>query len=275
MSTLTTALLRDRLEIIASINAGNSYIDSVPELGDLNEGYRASADAYDWPELRERTCLIPVANVGRYTIPTNFRKARYVRNQNKLVDEIELDELQFSRRKYAIDKVNSDLILKEIPQTAPTAYTLSNAEAAGNAITIELNSVSGLAQGDEIFIDAATAANEEFTFISSIDTTNTTITCRLKRAKAAGDIIYLVRDCIDLGYRKKITLLSATTDVTLLPDSVDYAMLEYSAYKLYDREEEFGIADKHYERWKRDLAEAWYADGKVSTGSATNFGIKL
>ena len=271
--TLTLALLRDRLEIICSLNAGSSYIDSVPELGDINEGYRSSADFFDWPELRERTALIPVANVGRYTLPTNFRKARYVRNQNKLVTEIELDFINQSRRTYAIDKVNSDLILKEIPQTAPTAFTLSNAESAGNVVTVELDTTTGLAQGDEIFIDAATAANEEFTFVSSV-VDSTSITCRLKRAKAAGDIIYLVRDCIDLGYRKKITLLSVAGDVTVLPDSVDYAMLEYSAYKLYDREEEFDIADKHYERWKKDLAEAWYADGKNSTGDVITFGIR-
>ena len=273
MATETLAGLRDRTEAEVKVPTGDAYIDSADELDDVNEAYKAAAYRYDWPELLDRTGLIPVANVGRYTLSTNFRKARYIRNVNLLVKETEFDLFKYTPRSFAIDRVNSDLVLREIPSAAPTSYTLSNSESAGNAVTIELNTSSGLAAGDEIWIDAAAAANEEFTFVSSVPG-STSITARLKRAKAASDILYLVKEIIDVHHYKTITLLSEATDTMILPDAADFIIPHGAAFFYFEREQQYERAKQQLDIFNSRLSETWLSHDKTSTGAVTTFSVR-
>lgn len=272
MATKTLANIRDRLEAEIQIDSSDGYVDSTEQLDDINEAYRMTADEYDWPTLLERTALIPTAAVGRYTLPTNFRKARYVKVLGIEKSECELLHLPHSPDRYAIDRVKSDLVLREIPQTAPTAFTLAGSESAGSAVTIGLDTSTGLSAGDEIFIDAATAANEEFTFVSTVPD-STSITARLKSAKAGSDIIYLVREIIDLQYYKNITALSDTADTLLLPDAVDFIVPIYAASLYFDRQQQFDRAKEKRQLWEERLARAWKAHDKLSTGDVISFSL--
>lgn len=272
MATETLAELRDRQEEEIKVPTGDAYIDSAVQLDDVNEAYKETAYAHNWPQLLTRAGIVAVANVGRYTLPTGFRKARYVRNQNKLVEEMDLDMLSVSRRKYSIDRINSEIILKEIPQSASTAYTLSNAETAASAVTIELDTVSGLSQGDEIFIDSA-AGTDEYAFVSSVSSSATTITARLRANKSASDILYLVREIIDIQYYRTITLLSATTDTMILPDVCDFIVPHYAAGLYFEREQQYDRAEKQFAIWKSRLDAAFISHDKNSTGQVTQFSI--
>ena len=247
-------------------------MDSTPELQDLNEAYQATAYAYNWPSLLVRQGIAKVANLDRYTLPTNFRKARTIKLNNAVLEEVELEFLKRSRGAYVIDQQQNDVILYTVPSSASTAYTLSNAEVAGNAVTIELDTVTGLSTYDEIWIDSA-AGTDEFTMVSSIDTTALTITARLKSAKSAADILYRQDDIIDLNYYRRVTLLSATGDTMLLPQAVDYIVVLYAAYLAYLRLEMYNEATMMLNSWKEQLAEAWRQSGKSSTGAVTSFSI--
>lgn len=263
--------LRDRLELILSINPGDAYIDSTPELEDINESYQMTAYAYDWPSLLDRVGIVKVANVDRYSLPSNFRKARTVKLDGVKLNEVEKEFLERSRQSFTIDQIQDDIIVRPIPNAASDAFTLDNAESAGSAVTIELDTVSGLSQYDEIWIDSATSGQDEFTLVSSVDSDNTTITARLDKAKDASDILYRVKDIIDIQYYKRVALLSSSTDTTLLPGAIDYIMLHYAAFLAYVRLEEFQKAEAQKTIWTRELAEAWRASDANSTGSVTQF----
>lgn len=264
--------LRDRLEAILSIESGNSYIDSTQQLDDINEGYQKTAYAYDWPSLLHRVGIAKVANLDRYGLPATFRKARTVRLDNTVLTPVELEFLKRTPRSYYIDQQQHDIILREIPTSASTPYTLSNAETAANAVTIELDTVSGLSQHDEIWVDSA-SGTDEFTMVSSVSTANTRIVARLDSNKSASDIIYRQNDIIDILFYRRVTLLSAAGDTTLLPGGVDFIMLHYSAAKAYERLEMFDEAEKHRAIWERELAEAWRASDVSSTGEVAEFSI--
>ena len=266
----TLAEIRSRLELELSINTGDSYISSTSELQDINEAYQATAYSYDWPTLLTRTAIVKVANLDRYALPTNFRKARTVRLDGTKLTEVELEFLQRSRRAFAIDGTQFDIIVTPIPTTASTAYTLSNAESAGSAVTIELSSVSGLTALEEIFVDAASLV-DEFTMVSSVDTTNTTITARLHSAKSASDIIYRAKDVIDLLYYRRVTLLSGSTDTMLLPTALDYIVPLKAAALGFARMEMFTESKEKEKQWRDQMSEAWLASDKFHTGAATNF----
>jgi len=264
--------LRDRLELMLSINTGDSYIDSVPELQDINEAYQATAYAYDWPTLLTRTGIAKVANLDRYALPTNFRKARTVRLDDVKLGEVESEFLKRSRRVFTIDAAQNDIIITPIPNAASTAYTFSNSESAGNAITIELNSVSGLSSLEEVWIDSV-SGTDEFTFVSSVNTTNTTITARLFAAKSASDVLYRQKDILDILYYRRVILLSAASDVTLLPQALDYILLFKAAALGFFRLEMFNEAERNEKMWRDQMAEAWLASDRLSTGHATQFSI--
>lgn len=262
--------LRDRLELMLSIPASSAYVDSTAELEDVNQGYELSAYAYDWPSLLDRKGIVKVANLDRYSLPSNFRKARTIKLDNVILTETELEFLKKTRNSYVIDQIQEDIILHEIPSAASTPYTLSNAESAGNAITIELDTVSGLSQHDEIWIDSA-SGTDEFTMVSSVGTLS--IVARLDAAKSASDILYRQNDIIDMLFYKRITLLSAAGDKTMLPGAIDYIMLHASAALAYERLEMFNEAQKQWDLWKERLADAWLATDKNSTGQTTNFSV--
>ena len=183
--------LRVRLELMLSIPASSAYVDSTAELEDINSGYELTAYAYDWPHLLDRVGIIKVANLNRYSLPSNFRKARTVKLDNVILTETELEFLKKTRDSFVIDQIQEDIILHEIPSAASTPYTLSNAESAGNATTIELDTVSGLSQHDEIWIDSA-SGTDEFCFLrawinlSGVSSSNrTTKSTQAKAAKMA------------------------------------------------------------------------------------------
>lgn len=264
--------LRDRLELVMSINAGDAYVDSTAQLEDINEAYQATAYAYDWPSLLTRSGIVKVANLDRYTLPSNFRKARTIRLDGNKLEETELEFLRRSRRSYAIDPIQNDIIVSPIPSAASTAYTLSNAETADNAVIIELSTVSGLSSLEEAWIDSV-SGTDEFTLISSVDTTNTRITARLKYNKSASDILYRQNDIIDLLHYRRVALLSASSDVTLLPGAIDYIMLFKAASIAFGRLEMFDEAAANEKMWRDQLAEAWLATDKLSTGAATTFSV--
>ena len=264
--------LRDRLELMLSINTGDPYVDSTSELQDINEGYQATAYSYDWPQLLTRVGIVKVANLDRYGLPTNFRKSRTVRLDGSKLIEVELESLRRSRQSFTVDPTQNDIIVKPVPTAASTAYTLSNSESAGNAVTIELDTVSGLTAHDEIWVDSA-AGTDEFTMVSSIDTSTTSIVARLFAAKSASDIFYRADDIIDLLFYRRVTLLSASSDTMLLPQSVDYISLFKSASIAFGRLEMYDEAERNEKMWRDQMAEAWLASDKLSTGAATYFSV--
>lgn len=253
-----------------SIPSGSPYVDSIPELDDINEAYQATAYAYDWPSLLPRVGIAKVANLDRYSLPANFRKARTVKLDGVVLTKTEREFLKHTRRGFFIDQVQNDIVLKPVPSAASDVFTLDNAESAGNAVTIELDTVSGLAQHDEIWIDSA-SGTDEFSLVSSVDTSGITITARLDAAKSAGDVIYRAEDIIDIEYYRLITLLSTASDVTLLPAAIDYIMLFKAASLAYTRLEQYAEADKNEERWRNELQVAWLALDKQQTGEVAEF----
>ena len=133
-----------------------------------------------------------------------------------------------------------------------------------------MDTVSGLTAHDEIWVDSA-SGTDEFTMVSAIGTLQ--ITARLFAAKSASDILYRQDDIIDLLFYRRIALLSASSDVTLLPGDVDRVLLHYAAYKGFARLELFDESEKHFKIWERDIAEAWLSSGKNSTGAVTTFSV--
>ena len=262
--------MRDRQELNLSINTGDSYIDSASQLDDINEGYQATADSHDWPSLLTRVGIAKVANVDRYGLPGNFRKARTVKFDGITLHETEQDFIRRTRHSFVIDQVQDDIITNPIPSAASDAFTLDDAESAGNAVTIGLDTVSGLSQHDEIWIDSA-SDTDEFSLVSSVDSSAVEIVARLDSAKSAGDVIYRVLDIIDIKYYRFVTLLSAAGDVTLLPGSLDFIIVKKATSIAFARLEQFAESDKWNAMWERDLAAAWLASDLSSTGASNQF----
>ena len=266
----TLALLRDRLEIILSIDSSSSYVDSTPQLDDINEAYQLTAYRYDWPSLLVRRGIAKVANLDRYSLPTDFRKARTIKLDNVKLREVELEFLKRTRQGFSVDQQQNDIILYTIPSAASTSFSLTNSPSASNTASITFSSVSGLSAHDEVWIDSV-SGTDEFTMVSSIS--GTTVTARLTAAKSSSDILYRQNDIIDLLYYRRVTLLSASGDVTLLPGAIDFIMLHAAAAFAYERLEMFDEAKRHWEIWKERLAEAWLATDKNSSGASNSFGI--
>ena len=90
--------------------------------------------------------------------------------------------------------------------------------------------------------------------------------------------VYLPRmatqnDILDILFYKKIILLSAAGDKTLLPGAIDYIMLHASAALAYERLEMFDEALRQWNLWKERLADAWRALDKNTTGEVITFSI--
>ena len=270
---MATALssLRDRQELMCNIPTGDAYIDSANQLDDIQQAYIQTAYKYDWPDLLIRLVTVPVDENDRYALPSNFRKFRFIFSEGVLVKEVEFDLLDSGWRNYGVDWDANDFVLSEVNTQSTTAYTLSNAETAGSSVVIELNSVSGLSAGDLIWVNGTTT--DEFTRIQSVDSDNTTITARLKNNQSAGDVLYRLSDVIYYGYYRLVNALSAAGDVTLLPDHVDYAMLEYAAYLYFQRNQMFERASVHLKAWQERVSEIWLAMDKSSTGATTEFTV--
>lgn len=266
----TLSEMRDRLELMMSIQSGSAYVDSTPELDDLNEGYQATANAHDWPSLLTRVGIVLTANLNRYALPTNLRKVRTAVLNGILLREVEQEYIKKSRNAYVVDQVQGDIIVSPIPASASTAYALTNSPSAASAASVTFSSVSGLSQYDEVWIDSA-SGTDEFTTINSIS--GTTALMRLITSKSSGDILYRQQEILDiLGY-KFPTLLANSGDKTVLPGALDFIIPMKSASIAYKRLEMFDEADKWEKTWRDAMDEAWLAIDKNSTGEATSFSL--
>ncbi len=262
MATALLSELRDECELLLSVPSGDSYIDSTQQLKDIQRAYEKTSGAYNWPQLLVRVGLPIVANVDRYALPTGFRKFHFLKVEDNLYSETELEFLKKSRRKYAIDRNASQLILSQVPTTASTTYTLSNAESAGSAVSIELDTVSGLSQFEEIFIDSA-SGTDEFTLVSSVGTL--LITARLRAAKSASDVLYRQKAIIDMFYYRNPVALSGASDTMLIPDELDYTVCVYAAGLAFQRLEDYAKADKLFATWEQQVRAAFLAQDAQST----------
>lgn len=273
MANRTLANIRDRLERRTNIPTGDSYIDSQDQLDDINLAYEETAYAHAWPQILKRDATIIVADVNNYALPSDFRKFRYLYAVNDLKRLVEFDKLRFSDHAYAIDEDANDFVLSEIPQTKSTAYTTTNSETAANAVVVELDTVSGLATGDPIWVD--NTGTNEFTFVSSVDTSATTITIRLKNSSTANDILYLTRELVHYQYYKTLTLLASSSDKTILPDVTDYIIPEYAAYLYFTGKEQDKRADTHLKVWQSRLNTAFLSHDKLATGASNEMTIDI
>ena len=255
-----------------SIPASSAYVDSTPQLQDVNEAYHKTAYSWDWPQLLVKRGIRTLAENHKYALPTIplVRKIHYVIVEGVKYEETDLDYVHKMRNRFAIDRSTDEIVLSQRPSTSATQYTMTNAESAGNSVTIELDSTSGLSVGDEIFIDDAT--NPEVTYIQSI-VAGTSITCRLDTSKSASTILYRGKDIIMLAYYRVVTDLSASTDEPLLPSATHFPMLSYACYLAYMRLEQFDEAEKNLTAWKEQMADYWRAFDSNSTGFVTQFTI--
>jgi len=262
--------IRDTLEDILNIQLGDGYIDSTNQLRHINEGYREAAYRYNWPELYLRRGDVITANVDRYTLQSNFRKFDYLYSRGVLMQPTDLGAVRLNQYRYAVDKNSSQYILSDRPTTSSTAYTCSNSETAGTSVVVELDTVSGLSAGDEIYIVSTTP---QFTIIESVDSTNTTITITFSNNISSSNKIYLAKEINSFGFFRTITDLSDAADTPILP-SVAHTIIPYYAAYLYrmDKLEEED-AKKYLEFFDRRLADAFLSHAQTSTGPVGEFSI--
>ena|SRR3990167_1811866 len=267
---MTLSQLRDRLELLLSINTGDSYIDSQSELDDVNEGYRKTSYSWDWPHLLVKRGIRILANNKKYSLPSNVRKLDYVYVKGVKYREVSLDQVHRTPLSYAIDLSTNEIIISSLPGSSATQYTMSNAESAGDSVTIELDSTTGLSVGDEIYIDDAT--NPEVTYIQSI-VSGTSITARLDTSKSSSTILYRGKDIIMISFYRTVTDLSATTDEPLLPSAIHSTMLNYSAFLAYARLEAFDEAARNLDMWREQMNDYFRAFDPPSTGPVSQFSV--
>lgn len=237
---------------------------------DISEAYRKTAYAWDWPQLLIKRGIRILAENKKYSLPSNVRKIHYVYAEGVKFEETDLDLVHKMRNRYAIDRSTDEIVLSSRPSASATQYTMTNAESAGNSITIELDSTTGLSVGDEIYIDDAT--NPEVTYIQSI-VAGTSITCRLDTSKSASTVLYRADDIIMVTYYRTIVELSASGDEPLLPSAVHFPMLYWAAGCAYMRLEQDDEAEKRFAQWKEELNDYWRAFDQNSTGPVGQFTI--
>ena len=263
--------MRDYLEEILNIDTGDAFIDSTYELQLLNKAYQKSAYKYDWPQLLKRDADVLIANVDRYPLNSDFRKFRFLFSSGSEKEETEFNNIRFDRHKYAVDQATDEYVLSERPQTASTPYTLQNSESAGSTVVVELDTVDGLAAGEEIFI--SDTSTSEFTQIQTVDTSAETITIKMVNSHTSGKILYRVVELNYFQYYHIITDLSTGTDVPALPSNTHFIIPHYAAYLYYKKLEDDAKAKPQLECWDMELAEAWKAFDKNSTGAVLTFSV--
>lgn len=252
-----------------NLSDGTAFAGSVYEQQLLNRGYEKSAYAHDWPQTMKRYADAVIANVDRYSLQSDFRKFTFMRQQGFPVTETSVDHIiTGSFGEYAVTLDSSEYLLATQPTTATTAYTFAGSYSAGSAVVVTLNSVDGIAAGDELFI--SDTSSSEFTKVQSVDTTNITVTIKLANSHSA-KTLYRVQDMVYFGYQKVITLLSAGSDVPILPSDTHLIIPHYSAYLYYKDIEEPDRAATHLEIWKDDLDDAWLAFDKTTAGESNQF----
>ena len=268
MATDALSTIRDNQENLIKVPTGDAYIDSTEQLVDINEAYEMTAYEHDWLELLKRGATVIVANVRKYNTPTRFRKFRQFWMSGVQYKEIEFENMKYASYSYVVDKQEGSFWVTTQPSAASTAYSLTNNESAGNAVTIELDTVSGLSAGEEIFVNGTTP---EFTNVSSVGSAD--IVARLKNTTGASKILYRSDDIIHYQWYEAVLKLSAAADVTVLPDVTDTIIPYAAAYIYFFKLQEFDRAQKYLEAWKFKLNNAWLSHDKVSTGDSSEFSI--
>lgn len=263
--------IRNRTEYILNLPTGDGYIDSSEQLDDINEAYQKSSYRYDWPEMQVRRGDIIIANVDRYDIQSNFRKFDYLFSRGQRLLPTSLADVRQADFKYAVDKNTDEYILSERPTTASTAFTTSNNETAGSAVVIELDTISGLSVGEEIYINSS--STPEYTIISAIDEGNKTITIKFKNNITSGDKIYRSVEIVSFSYYRALTLLSASGDVPIIPIVTHLNIANYAAYLYWDDKLEDKKAERFLNKWRTTLADAFLSHDKTSTGESNEFSI--
>ena len=271
----TYATIKDHEEQLCNISSGDAYIDSTLQGEDILIAVRKTLYRYDWPEMMKRYADVIIANVDRYSLQTDFRKFRFLFAEVDLKKEVDLDYLPFSRHKFAIARDTGEYILSEQPSSDSTEYTTQNDETAGNTVVVELDTVDGLAAGDEIWIDGT--AGKEFTVIQSVDTDNVTITIKFANNITAGDIIYKITEIIYFAYMKESAATSAIivtgTATPEGPEELHLVIPHYAAYLYFKRQGDDERAKLHYEVWSDEIRDIWLSHGKQSSGPSNQFSI--
>ena len=267
MATLST--LRTHLQEILDIKSGDVFINSTYELELINQAYRLTAERHDFPQLLKRFADVIVAKLDRYDLQSDFRKFRFISVLRDEKEEVEFNNLRFSLHAFAVDRTVNEYVLRDIPQTASTPYTLSNSETAGDSVVIELDTVSGLIAGQEVFFD--NSASSEFTIVQAVDSTNTTITARLVNSQASRKILYRVSEIIEFQYYKTPADLSSSGDVPLVPTPLQFTMLYYSAYLYFRKLQDNQSASNFKETFETELAEFFRSFDVSSTGHTNQF----
>jgi len=267
MASNQFSVIKDYQQEILNLPTGDGYIDSTLQSQDIQKAYEKTAYKYDWPQLLKRFGDPIVANVSRYDLQSDFRKFRFLASKGQELKHVEFDNLPFSALGYAVDHDSLEYIIGLQPSSASSEFVLTNTETAGNAVTIELDTVSGLAAGDKIFFDNTTSS--EFSQIQSVDSDNTTITAKLSNTQSSGVKLYKVIDINYFQFYKTVSTLSSDTDTPETPDTTHLIIPHYAAYLYFKRLEDKDRADYHYQIWEEELLEAWLAFDKSSTGEAT------
>ena len=275
MATDSTATMRTALEAEIGLPSSDTvYVSTTRELADLNNAYQKVSYMFDWPTLLVRGGTVIIANVKKYPLPAGVRKFRYLNVLGIEKDFIEFDKFRYSRGVFTVDLdytfATRQFWISDLPTTASTAYSLTNNESAGNAVVIELDTVSGLGVGDEIFINGTTP---EFTSVSAVDETAKTITARIAVATGASKILYKTSEIIDYQYYRTVTLLSAAGDTTVLPDTTDQVIPVYGAYLYFERLQQYDRAKAKLEKFKDMIDTAFHGVDKLTTGESACFGL--
>jgi len=268
--------MRDFLEELIGTETGDSFIDSQFQLDLINLAARKTAYKYNWPQLLRRTGAAISANLDRYTLPTDLRKFEFVFQQGNLIEETSFDFLDFQKYSYSIGLDEGDIILKDIPDTSSTDYTTEHNESAGSSVTIRLDTVSGLAAGDKVYIDdvSGTVTSDEFAVVESVDSDNKDVVITLAKSHNSTTKIRKTNDVLYMGYQRTVTNMSATSDTPDTPDELDLIIPYYAAYLfLRASEDTRGAAEANLIIWTEEVDSFWRAFSKNSTGPINQFYI--
>lgn len=267
-------VMRDYLEEILGIDADDAFVDSTLEDQFINLAYQKTVDLHNWPHTLRRVGIAIVANLDRYTLPTDLRKFEFVFLQGKLVEETPFDFIDFQKLSYSIGLDESAIIFNQLPTTASTNYTTSNNESAGTSVVVELDTISGLATGDKIHIDdvSGTVTSDEFATIEAVTASPASITISLAQAHNLSSIIRKQIDILYAGYQRVVLDLSADTDTPALPDATHLVIPYYAAYLfLRSSEESKGLAETNLQIWKDEMESIYLKFRKNSAGPSSQF----
>ena len=181
------------------------------------------------------------------------------------------ETLHSEYRAYAVDFLRDQFALSESNSATPAGYVIQNAETAGDSVVVELDTVSGLAVGDEVWINSTTAASREFTVVQAVGTASATL--RLKNNQSANDKLYKIDDIVWYTYYENVAALSATGDTLVLPDALDFVPCYYASYLYFLKLDESDRAKNFLQQWQDRCDAYWYSHRHTSAGGVTQFSV--